>query len=736
MSNDRVGRADVDDRNVDYDHNPQDTTASRLFDLRTIIGALFVLYGVILFIAGLFDSDEEIAKADGIRINIWLGLAMFVLGALFLLWVAAPAAARRAPARPRPSRPAWRRGRPRSDASRGLIPASHRGRGRDAGLGLRGRAVEGPWLRWAARRAQVRRASTSQEEAAVAQPERRPVVLVAEELAPSALDVLSADFELRHVDGADRSALLPALAGVDAVLIRSATKIDAEALAAADRLKVVARAGIGLDNVDVPAATARGVMVVNAPTSNIVSAAEHASRCCSPCARNVAGRERVAAGRGSGSGRTFTGVEVADKTVGVVGLGRIGVLVAQRLSAFGVRLLAYDPYVQPARAAQIGVRLVGLEELLRAERLHHHPPAEDAGDGRPDRRPRAGRWPSRACGSSTPPAAGWCDEDALADAIRSGQVAGAGIDVFVTEPATDSPLFGLPGVVVTPHLGASTVEAQDKAGLAVARSVRLALQGEFVPDAVNVQAGGTVAEERPARAAAGREARPGVHRGWPAGSPQSITVEVRGEIAAHDVSVLQLAALKGVFADVVSEQVTFVNAPLLAKDRGVDVGLATYAESEDYRNLVTVRGVLPTGEPVSVSGTLTGPKQVEKLTEVDGFDVELRLEGHLLFFRYTDRPGVVGVVGARLGDAGVNIAGAQVSRTRRGGEALMAVTVDSAVPAEVLVRHRHRRSARPTCAAPTSTPSEPAARVTPAATPAGDLPVRRPQRRVVYPSRP
>jgi len=200
---------------------------------------------------------------------------------------------------------------------------------------------------------------------------------------------------------------------------------------------------------------------------------------------------------------------------------------------------------------------------------------------------------------------------------------------------------------------------------------------------VNVQAGGTVAEEiRPGLPLAEKLGR--VFTGLAGGVAQSITVEVRGEIIEHDVSVLQLAALKGVFTDVVSEQVTFVNAPLLAKDRGVDVGLATYAESEDYRNLVTVRGVLPTGETVSVSGTLTGPKQEEKLTEVDGYDVELRLEGHLLFFRYTDHPGVVGVVGARLGDAGVNIAGAQVSRTRRGGEALMVVTVDSTVPAEVL----------------------------------------------------
>jgi D-3-phosphoglycerate dehydrogenase / 2-oxoglutarate reductase len=515
----------------------------------------------------------------------------------------------------------------------------------------------------------------------VVQPERRPVVLVAEELAPSALEVLSADFELRYVDGADRTALLPALSDVDAVLIRSATRMDAEALAAADRLKVVARAGIGLDNVDVPAATARGVMVVNAPTSNIVSAAEHAVALLLAVARNVpAADASLQAGHWKRS--KFTGVEVADKTVGVVGLGRIGVLVAQRLSAFGVRLLAYDPYVQPARAAQIGVRLVGLEELLaQSDFVTVHLPKTPETMGLIGARELALAKPGIRIVNAA--RGGLVDEQALADAIRSGQVAGAGIDVFVTEPATESPLFGLPGVVVTPHLGASTVEAQDKAGLAVARSVRLALQGEFVPDAVNVQAGGVVAEDvRPGLPLAEKLGR--VFTALAGGVAQSITVEVRGEIAAYDVSVLQLAALKGVFTDVVSEQVTFVNAPLLAKDRGVDVGLATYAEAGDYRNLVSVRGVLATGETVSVSGTLTGPKQEQKLTEVTGYDVDLRLEGHLLFFRYTDRPGVVGIVGARLGDAGVNIGGAQVSRTRRGGEALMSVTVDSAVPADVL----------------------------------------------------
>lgn len=512
---------------------------------------------------------------------------------------------------------------------------------------------------------------------------RRPVVLVAEELAPSALDVLSHDFEVRHVNGADRAALLPALADVDAVLVRSATKIDAEALRAAPNLKIVARAGVGLDNVDVPTATTQGVMVVNAPTSNITSAAEHAIGLLLAVARNIPAAD-ASLQTGVWARSKFTGAEISGKTVGVVGLGRIGVLFAQRMAAFDTTIIAYDPYIQPARAAQIGVRLVSLEELLRqSDFISVHLPktpetlgligAEQLAMVKPEVRiVNAAR-------------GGLVDEAALADAIREGRVAGAGIDVFGTEPCTSSPLFGLPGVVVTPHLGASTAEAQDKAGLAVARSVKLALQGEFVPDAVNVQAGGVVAEElRPALPLAEKLGR--IFTALAGGLPQSLTVEVRGEISSLDVSVLQLAALKGVFASVVEEHVTFVNAPHLAKDRGVDVGLATYAESENYRSLVTLRGVLATGEPVTVSGTLSGPRQVEKVTEVNGFDVDLRPEEHLIFLRYTDQPGVVGVVGAGLGEAGVNIAGAQVSRTRPGGEALMALSVDSAVGADLLAR--------------------------------------------------
>jgi len=368
--------------------------------------------------------------------------------------------------------------------------------------------------------------------------------------------------------------------------------------------------------------------------------------------------------------------------VGVVGLGRIGVLFAQRMSAFGTTLIAYDPYVQPARAAQIGVRLVSLEELLReSDFISIHLPKTPETVGLIGAAELAMCKPTVRIVNAA--RGGLLDERALADALAAGTVAGAGLDVYATEPCTDSPLFAFDSVVVAPHLGASTVEAQDKAGVAVARSVRLALEGEFVPDAVNVQAGGVVAEElRPALPLVEKLGR--VFTALAGGIAEQVEVLVRGEIAALDVSVLQLAALKGVFSDVVEEQVTFVNAPSLAKERGVGVSLTTDAESPDYRNLVTVRGVLHTGDVVSVSGTLTGTRQVEKLTEVDGFDVELVADEHLVFLRYADRPGVVGLIGERLGAAGVNIAGAQVSRTSQGGDALMALTVDSA-PAPALL---------------------------------------------------
>lgn len=508
----------------------------------------------------------------------------------------------------------------------------------------------------------------------------KPVVLLAEKLAPSAVSVLGDEVEVRHVDGTDRPALLQAVKQADALLVRSATKVDAEVLAASSTLKVVARAGVGLDNVDVPAATERGVLVVNAPTSNIVSAAEHAIALLLAVARRVpAADQSLRAGEWKRS--AFGGVELNGKTVGVVGFGKIGQLVAQRLAAFDTHLLAYDPYVSAARAAQLGVELVSLDELLqRSDAISIHLPKTPETKGLID----AAALAKVKKGVLIVNAArgGLIDESALADAIRDGKVGGAGIDVFATEPTTSSPLFELPNVVVTPHLGASTAEAQDRAGTDVARSVLLALRGEFVPDAVNV-AGGAVSEEvRPYLPLTQKLGR--VLAAFSAAAPSSVSVTACGELSGEDVSVLQLAALRGVFSGVVEDQVTFVNAPRLAEELGVQVSVTTEPESTSYRSQVTVRSVQADGTVHSVSGAVTGKDEVPKLIEVNGRHFDIRAEGNMLLLVYPDRPGVMGRVGTLLGEAGINIEAAQISQTRDGSDAVMLLRVDRAVDNHLL----------------------------------------------------
>lgn len=508
----------------------------------------------------------------------------------------------------------------------------------------------------------------------------QPVVLIAEELSPATLDALGPDFEIRHTDGADRSALLPALADVDAVLIRSATKMDAEAITAAKNLKVIARAGVGLDNVDVDAATKAGVMVVNAPTSNITSAAELAIGLLLSAARNIAPANEALKG-GAWKRSKYSGVEVFDKTVGIVGFGRIGQLVAERLKGFGVEILAYDPYVSAQKAGQAGARLVSLDELLaEADFITIHLPKNAETLGLIGKDALAKVKPGVIIVNAA--RGGIIDEAALAAAIAEGRVGGAGIDVFASEPTTESPLFEHESVVVTPHLGASTAEAQEKAGVAVAKSVRLALSGDLVPDAVNVS-GGVVAEEvRPGMDLVEKLGR--IFTAVAGGVPVQLDVEVRGEITEHDVSVWELSALKGLFADVTEDPVTYVNAPLIAKERGCEVRLQTSPVAEDFRNVTTLRGTLADGSSVSVAGTLTGPKMVQKVIGINGFDLEVALSQHMAFFSYEDRPGVVGAIGRLLGDAQVNIAGMQVARNDETGTALVALTVDSAIPAEVV----------------------------------------------------
>jgi D-3-phosphoglycerate dehydrogenase / 2-oxoglutarate reductase len=508
----------------------------------------------------------------------------------------------------------------------------------------------------------------------------KPIVLIAEELSPATIDALGPDFEIRSCDGANRDELLPALADVDAVLVRSATKMDAEAIAAAKSLKVIARAGVGLDNVDVPAATQAGVMVVNAPTSNITSAAELAVGLLLATARNIAPANEALKG-GAWKRSKYGGVELLDKKVGIVGFGRIGQLVAERLKGFGVEILAYDPYVSAQRAGQLGAQLVGLDELLeQSDFISVHLPKTPETVGLIGKEALAKVKPTvRIINAAR---GGIVDEEALAEALREGRVAGAGIDVFAKEPTTESPLFEHESVVVTPHLGASTDEAQEKAGVAVAKSVRLALGGDLVPDAVNVS-GGVIAEEvRPGIALVEKLGR--IFTALAGAVPVQLDVDVHGEITEHDVSVWKLSALKGLFSDLTEDPVTYVNAPLLAEQRGVETRLLTDPVSQDFRNVTTLRGTLADGTTVSVSGTLTGPRMVEKVVGLNGFDLEVPISEHMAFFTYTDRPGIVGAVGRLLGEADVNIGGMQVARDTRGGRALVALTVDSEIPGDVV----------------------------------------------------
>jgi len=509
----------------------------------------------------------------------------------------------------------------------------------------------------------------------------KPVVLIAEELSPATMQALGPDFEIRHVDGADRSALLPALAaGVDAVLIRSATQMDAEAIAAAKGLKVIARAGVGLDNVEISAATDAGVMVVNAPTSNIVSAAELAISLLLASARFVS-PANAALKNGKWARSKFTGAEVFEKTLGVVGFGKIGQLVAQRMQAFGMQVIAYDPYLQPARAAQLGVQLVSLDELLKQSDFItiHLPKTKETVNLIGEEALRKVKPSVRIINAAR---GGVLDEAALYNAIKEGRVAGAGLDVFAKEPCTDSPLFELDQVVATPHLGASTDEAQERAGIAVAVSVRKALAGDLVPDAVNVKGGAVHEEIRPSLPLVEKMAE--IATAYAGGLPQTMEVSVLGEIAVYDAAVLATSALKGAIETTVDEDVTYVNAPKLAEERGMSATVKNDPHCEQFRSSIKLHVGMADGRSFDVEGTLVGIRKVEKIVSIDGFGLDLSPGKHMIFLRYMDKPGVIGAMGSELGKAGVNIAGMQVSRREIGGMALMALTVDDHVSENIL----------------------------------------------------
>jgi D-3-phosphoglycerate dehydrogenase len=505
-------------------------------------------------------------------------------------------------------------------------------------------------------------------------------ILVTEELAPSgvaALTKMGHDVDVQL--GLDPAALVAAVAGAQALIVRSATQVTAAVIEAGRDLVVVGRAGIGLDNVDVAAATAHGVMVVNAPQSNILSAAEHTLALLLAQARNVPQAHSALTG-GAWERSRWEGVELYGKTLGVIGLGRVGALVAQRALAFGMRIIAYDPYVSPDRARQLGIELLALEDLVAQSdfiTLHVAKSKDTIGLIGRDLLARA-RPGVRIINASR---GGIVDEHALVEAIRSGRVAGAALDVFAVEPTTTSPLFELDTVVVTPHLGASTREAQDKAGVTIAEQVAMALAGEFVPFAVNVDASEASETVRPFLTLVEQLGR--IFASLAAGLPDTLDMEYQGVLADYDTRILTLSVLKGVLSAATHEAVSFVNAPQVAAERGLTWRETKSPTSPDYVNLVTVRG-----GGHAVAGTIAGTRSEPRIVMVDEHNVDLPPARHLLIVRNDDRPGMIGAVGTALGAAGLNIVNMAIGQSPQGDTALMALSTAEEVPTELLAQLR------------------------------------------------
>ncbi|MFP5331767.1 MAG: phosphoglycerate dehydrogenase [Acidimicrobiia bacterium] len=496
-------------------------------------------------------------------------------------------------------------------------------------------------------------------------------VVVAEAIADAGIAALREEFDVDVAIGLDPDELADRVRDADALIVRSATSVDRALIEAGSKLKVIGRAGIGVDNIDLAAATERGVLVVNAPHANTISAAEHAMALLLSQARNVP-RAHSTLTAGTWDRKSFQGVELHGKTIGIIGLGKIGTLVAQRCLAFGMRVLAYDPFVGPDRARQLGVELVDLDELLpQVDFISIHLPktkeTENLIGGENLLKVKPG---VRIVNTSR---GGIVNEADLAAAIEDGRVGGAGLDVFETEPVTDSPLFFLPQVVVTPHLGASTTEAQDKAGTDVAAAVASALRGELVLSAVNVDLGRDVADEvkryLPVAEQLGR-AFVGLARGL----GDQIVVRAEGRIAQYGLRPIKLAVLKGLMEAVSTEPVSYVNAPTLADERGISVDLESTEQAVEYVSEVKLSGEVG-GRVVSVSGSLgrKGPMMVE----IMGNDVELPFSERMLIVRNEDVPGVIGRMATYLGEQNVNIANMVVGQSKVTGEAsLMGLNID------------------------------------------------------------
>lgn len=514
--------------------------------------------------------------------------------------------------------------------------------------------------------------------------ETKSKVLVREKIADSGVDLLREQFDVELGIDWTPEQLAERIGEFDGILIRSATKMTPELIERGTNLKVIGRAGTGVDNVDMPAATKRGIIVVNAPESNSVAAAEHSMALALALARNVPQAHSALMG-GEWARSRYGGNELYGKTIGIIGFGRIGQLVAKRALAFEMKVVGFDLFVAAERFRELGVEGVETSDELyaQADFISLHIP-------------------------QTPETTNWIDADAIAkmkDGVRiincargklididallagleSGKVGGAALDVFPEEPFTDHALFGRDDVVATPHLGASTAEAQDRAGTQTAEQVVAALTGGVVTNAVNIPA---VRPEvmkvlSPFVPLAQRLGK--LAQGLTDGPVDRVNVEYRGRLASEDTRLLGIAVLSGILANHTEEPVNLVNALSLAEERGIDIGESSEASSEDFTELITVK-IVSGDREVEVSGTGIGPNNHPHLVAIWGESFSVPLDGNLAVFRYNDQPGMIGAVGTAFGEDGVNIVSASVGSEAGSDKAVMVLTTDAEVPAATLNR--------------------------------------------------
>jgi len=505
-------------------------------------------------------------------------------------------------------------------------------------------------------------------------------VLAADGISPKGIELLQKEFEVVVKDKLPKEELLEIIPEFDAIMVRSASKITKEVIDRATNLKIIGRAGVGVDNIDIPAATARGIIVINSPGGNTIAATEHTMAMMLAMSRNIPIANETMQ-KGEWNRKKYVGVELRGKTLGVVGMGRIGSGVAKRALAFEMNVIAYDPYINEERAKALGVKVVTFDELIEQSDFItvHMPLTPDTkgmiGMEQMKKMKKGVRLVNCARG-------GIIVEEDLAEAVKSGIVAGAAIDVYTSEPVTkDHPLVGVPGIVLTPHLGASTVEAQIGVSLDVSKGIIAALHGEPVATAVNMAPVSPEVMKVISPYLTLTERLGCTVTGLADGPIESVEVKFEGEITDVNTTLLTTAAIKGILSPVMEGEVNYVNAPGLAKERGIKVSEKKEKDAGSFQNLITVT-VKAGGKEVEAAGTLFGDDA--RIVTINGFRVDVDPHKRILVMPHINRPGVIGTIGSIMGNAHINIGGMQVGGTKDQETNLMVLTIDDDIPENVV----------------------------------------------------